>query len=228
MSSFCPWPLAGRTRFFPTMPSFVAINAASVSMTALASPWPEGLRQSHIVIQEKRIREPKASVIGIPKGFRNKRANLRSHRAGRCNPELADHVGCRRLRYGSCRGRTCGPDAPPQCHNGPRRARPRLVRHSDVPARLPSGPVGKVVCRSDLLRERPPFRAAFPFEESFDANRRGNQRLNTTLPDSPDSIASKPFWKSSKAKRWVMTGLMSRPERIMASILYQVSKISRP
>ena len=73
-------------------------------MTVLASPLKEGSRQSHIVIQERRIREPKASVIGIPKGFRNKRANLRSHRAGRCNPEPAGHVGYRRLRYGSCHG----------------------------------------------------------------------------------------------------------------------------
>ena len=73
-------------------------------MTALASPWQEGLRQSHIVIQERRIREPRASVIGIPKGFRNERANLRSHRAGRCNPEPAGHVGFRRLRFGSCHG----------------------------------------------------------------------------------------------------------------------------
>ena len=29
-------------------------------------------------------------------------------------------------------------------------------------------------------------------------------------------------------KRWVMTGVMSRPLWIMAAILYQVSNISRP
>ena len=58
--------------------------------------------------------------------------------------------------------------------------------------------------------------------------RRGQPRLRITFPDWPETMASKPFWKSSKLNLWVMMGVMSRPERIIASILYQVSKISRP
>src|ERR1700761_589448 len=53
-------------------------------------------------------------------------------------------------------------------------------------------------------------------------------RLRTTLPVWPEIMASKPCWKSSKAKRCVMTGEISRPESIMTDILYQVSYISRP
>src|ERR1019366_9398603 len=50
--------------------------------------------------------------------------------------------------------------------------------------------------------------------QDFKANLRKAQpqiQLRITLAHLPDSIASKPFSKSSPANRWVMTGLMSRP-----------------
>ena len=49
-----------------------------------------------------------------------------------------------------------------------------------------------------------------------------------TLPESPERAAAKAASKSRKPKRWVITGLMSRPELTSTAIWYQVSYISRP
>ena len=51
---------------------------------------------------------------------------------------------------------------------------------------------------------------------------------NTTRPELPVIMTSKPFRKSRYEKWWVMTGLMSRPLSSITFILYQVSYISRP
>ena len=52
--------------------------------------------------------------------------------------------------------------------------------------------------------------------------------VSTTLPHSPDCIASKPFWNSVYGNRCVMIGPMSRPDWSITVILYHVSYISRP
>src|SRR3546814_17635320 len=51
---------------------------------------------------------------------------------------------------------------------------------------------------------------------------------STTLPLCPDSMASNPCWNSLARKRCVMMGDISSPLCSMATILYQVSNISRP
>ena len=49
-----------------------------------------------------------------------------------------------------------------------------------------------------------------------------------TLPESPERATSKACANSWKSKRWVIAGVMSRPDWSMTVILYQVSYISRP
>ena len=50
----------------------------------------------------------------------------------------------------------------------------------------------------------------------------------STLPHWPLAMMSKPFWKSSKANRCVMTGVRSRPVMSICSIWYHVSHSCRP
>src|SRR5690606_20538301 len=49
-----------------------------------------------------------------------------------------------------------------------------------------------------------------------------------TLPERPARMTSKACWYSSIGKRWVITGVTSRPAWSRATILYQVSNICRP
>src|SRR4030067_2596726 len=49
-----------------------------------------------------------------------------------------------------------------------------------------------------------------------------------TLPESPARAAVNAASWSRNPKRWVMAGVMSRPDWSMTVILYQVSYISRP
>ena len=51
---------------------------------------------------------------------------------------------------------------------------------------------------------------------------------STTLPLSPEFMASKPSWNSTKGMRWVIIGLRSIRPCTRVVILYQVSNISRP
>ena len=53
-------------------------------------------------------------------------------------------------------------------------------------------------------------------------------QLNTTLPDLPDSIRSKPCWKSSIGNWWLSTLPSGKPDSTSCVILYQVSYILRP
>jgi hypothetical protein len=50
----------------------------------------------------------------------------------------------------------------------------------------------------------------------------------TTLPQAPASIRSKPFWKSSMAIWWVNTFCSGKPVSTIWVILYQVSYMRRP
>jgi hypothetical protein len=49
-----------------------------------------------------------------------------------------------------------------------------------------------------------------------------------TLPASPERAAANAASWSRNEKRWVMAGVMSRPDWSITVILYQVSYISRP
>src|SRR5690625_4236454 len=53
-------------------------------------------------------------------------------------------------------------------------------------------------------------------------------QLSTTLPDLPDSIRSKPFWKSSAGSWWLSTLCSGKPPSTSWVILYQVSYMRRP
>src|SRR5690606_35958534 len=53
-------------------------------------------------------------------------------------------------------------------------------------------------------------------------------QLNTTFPDLPDSIRSKPFWNSSAGSWWLSTLPSGKPDSTSWVILYQVSYMRRP
>jgi len=60
------------------------------------------------------------------------------------------------------------------------------------------------------------------------SNRKAQFQEQTTLPQVPASIRSKPFWKSSIAIWWVSTFCSGKPVSTIWVILYQVSYILRP
>lgn len=101
---------------------------------------------------------------------------------------------------------------------------PNIFIHFNRIARL-SQPIKAVPCEACQTRLVQPL---LPANVIYAEISPYSSQSSITLPQSPDSMTSNPFWKSSMWKWCVMTGERSRPEISICCILYHVSHICLP